>query len=283
MTNRTRWIAAGLLAAAASGASCARERAAVVMLPSVAPVAPVQTGLTMEQTRLEGRLVDDRLADDAFDARWYEAAGRPRMLVLVNRRFAADSESWRADARVVMETTKGSTLKITNDYEQHDTERERKECRAEGRADTAGDSLPAGSAAGLREGLIAPFLRAGCLLIDPDAVERIGMAVASREQGAIGERRPADVSAEAVRKEADWIIEAAAFPDAERGAQPIVAAKVVDLRNGTILAYATTREIQAASRLAGADNAASRGMPVEGQGRWLARELSRQLAATLAR
>ncbi|MEI6632750.1 MAG: hypothetical protein WCP22_02905 [Chlamydiota bacterium] len=182
-----------------------------------------------------------------------------------------------------METSKGSSLRIINDYEQHDTERERTERRTEKRADSAGDFLPAEMAAGLREGLITPFLMAGCRVIDPDAVERIAQATASREQGASSGRSQADVSADAVRKESDWIMEAAVFPASTEGMPYIIAAKVVDLKTGRVMAYATTRELGLASRLPGTERSAGAKMPPEEQGRWLAREISLKLAAAMSR
>ncbi len=269
--------------AAACATSCSREHPSPMAVQAVPLPAAGPTGITLEQARLGSRAPEARSSAGVADAQWYKAAGEPRILILVNRRFATDSELWRADQRVVMETSKGSSLRIINDYEQHDTERERTERRTEKRADSAGDFLPAEMAAGLREGLITPFLMAGCRVIDPDAVERIAQATASREQGASSGRSQADVSADAVRKESDWIMEAAVFPASTEGMPYIIAAKVVDLKTGRVMAYATTRELGLASRLPGTERSAGAKMPPEEQGRWLAREISLKLAAAMSR
>ena len=267
-----------LLMAAGILVSCVRERA---IGPAATRSPRGAEGIREEPVKAAQESVAVGTEHGGFDASWYERAKRPRILVVVNRRFAGDASLWRADTRLVLSTRGGKTVRIGETPKADlKTLRAQQEIQTERRTDSSVGLFPESMSDRLRAALMRQFLAAGCAMVDPDVAERIAQAAASHAEGAEAGRQAIDVSTEAFLKDADWIIEAVTLPSRYSDMPYFISAKVVDLQSRRVLAVQSTLDMPRRLPLAGT-NQPLQVTEIEEQADWLAGALSRQLAVAI--
>ena len=249
------------------------------------PVPPVREtgrgaaeGITLEEAKLGGREVAGS-ADKVAEGKWYEKAGRPRILVLFNRRFAGDAELWRTDARFVLDARGGYTRRSTDKDKGEETATGGGQVvsRVQHRTDQSADLLPEAAAARAKSAFLKPLIAAKCTIVDPSVLDRIAQAETSRAEGHEHTRDPMNASTDAYLKAADWLIETVAVPSDRSRTPFFLNAKAVDLKTRSVLAYASTQDMVSLGQLPGTEDSRPKAVPVEDQAEWLVSALISQL------
>lgn len=248
-------------------------------LLSCVHVRPVDSATDVDAHRVEGVSLEDaslphqvpNTDSDALGVSpdWYEALDRPRILVLINRRFAGDSQKWRADGRVVVElegvqghagggawTTRRGRVVVKEDQRQR----------------VGATLLTPLDESEIRSGLVGPLVKAGAIIVDADAVDRISESLASRTDSKDSLRSADDLAAQAYLKEADWILEVIAVPADSRVERFILLGKIMDLSSRSLLAVASAVDAGGGGLLPGAEPL-PRGLSAREQAAWLLRDL----------
>jgi hypothetical protein len=162
---------------------------------------------------------------------------KPRMAILINRKFAGSLEEWESDSRIL----------ITESYDETSREAGRASSTQGGKTTTivAQDRVGGERNAGLSEDRLwavqeqfsAPLRQAGYALIDPEVATRLEAREGSET--------------DALRNSADCLVELLITPASSGSDGWVLSAKAVDLRSARVLATVNSQRLPRAPRFAG--------------------------------